>query len=1693
MPRRRLQRSEQGLEDQAGQARSRKNQARTQVRHKRSTENARSSLEQAQSSSRTQPNAAADSAQDDYTVEERVGDASVRRQTRISFPVVSSRSGDSSVFARHATQDDAVRQAHLQRRQSEPSSDLESSRSDARPHGATSSPGTHNPLQPDDVSISLATNLAGTTLTDRVVTEVAVRQVGDSASPAAAKSSTSTRRSRPPSSRSGVSRQPGQRSITSFLTDERPSRERTAPSSLASTALPTTRLQEEEAQELDWANTASPGQQDLTDWHSSAPQSTPSGTEGSAFRQFHSPRDDHASLDGASEQVVGTTYTIHQLPPGNAQQRRSHRSASESDESSPSREQWVVQAVPQVTAARLSDQLDSSESEPETGGAAARGDARGIRLDRQADSSSRSADYTPASSAFAQQKVIDSARFVGCTCSGEARQRTLTQATEGDDMLNFTRRWQHELQIPDVLEEVSAAQAPVTFTPEEAARAPWTAILAGMPTRRDGEVGTDDLTQRRQLSLERSCLLRRERPRDVRVERTWDIDAFILPIRSLAAFDSGINFSYLPRVTKTIDKSWHIPVPGLGVRPDECKHLRLGQPTAAAAFDIFIFFPNLPVGPKNKYNKAQSAAQRINARCYLNSGEQQEWIDSVLMPSLRDVYPDDVLQHHPRSFAEARDRSRARQKETVTTKDRAFAEYFYTLPNTDGSALSSLWAHVETRLQRLDPRWHGAVLIAQTYGCKLSYRSESISTLRQSVLHYLQHTFDLGMIDMDRAFVDLAYEDIAYKASGSDDPLVCLWRTSCHEADVRQLGLTGAQYFNWQFTADVTSSRVEPGKTSLHRAGGLAYIQSYNLIKDAFTCPDRKATAAFGDPAFRSLAYTDAALSDFQKINRPGCVDPHTRRRALKAFTAVVSRTRNAIQVNASSKTPFGVRQEYRINWRLFVDLQPPSSQPSIDDGAHRPFYVLRKTHVFNFIRAEVNRWLFAIYAVQSAVRWQGVGGAMRDALADQHARAAMLNALMHCLEIAISDGCIAQFSRLGQSEYKKIKDNKPNQARAQRVWTAAPVHVGGGLVDLGNPEGSDAEDGSDVTEHSSDTQAGGTRLSTRYRRGLGLIETMCKTNRPWLPLELFSWDRLRFKADRICLTSFVTKDYREKYARSDKLSREDLFRDFVDKQLRTVSEVQARSWPDGSSREVNTVIESLYQLVFFRFANYLLAHLAKTSHLDCINLALNVGERSGHYGLSYDLVRRATGCAPVISEARARGGNNSAPGGFSDFENTWETRVKLLFSWDDGFKRPVWENGPWREWTRYIHSSMQYHWGGDIADRWLDHVGEYGRRYLTILPKYEGDKLYQVQKAPRNISKALQEQRKERKHLKWVAAQPLEWRDMIKGRVRATANYRRDDWLLITDQSGVPRNGLELVYEMYPSLLKGKPFTLISDVIGKVEDDDSDPSNRDEPPPSGRQSPDSIASDEHDTSDAAERTPIPRPRTPAQSANVGRALIRHASRHAQSWAQGRSQNVVPAERRVDFVRLVPMVGNARPLQDVRSRHVNQAADAPFHALSAGESVHQLPQSARSRQRPRESIFSRFARPATPTKPTDTAHYSHSPMDNHVERSSVPRTFVTQLERGASPLPASAQHPVCETVVRGPHASIRAAEHPMEETRSLPKRQRPQSGGSDVRNGRLLTDFMSAHRAGAAARAAKRTARQDEAAIDLMRGQRWAE
>lgn len=1009
----------------------------------------------------------------------------------------------------------------------------------------------------------------------------------------------------------------------------------------------------------------------------------------------------------------------------------------------------------------------------------------------------------PQATDYSRQQLQGSFTLTGCRCDRSNGQRTLEDCNTGVSIRQFadeTLAGNPTIpgsKVPDILALVARHGRLPTYTPETVGAVNWQYLLAGVSSLDRSDRPDPLQPTNSQMSLERSCLYHTPQGHGVlAVERWWDIDAVLMPLHSLQAHRHGVQICYSPRFGSTISSDLHTPVTPAGIRPVNCKHIRLFRGVGATGFSTYICFPNLPVA-----HTRRAGRQDILQRCTLTKDEQTYLIDRVVLRAIRAVYPSRITNHHPRTWREANDRAYQRMRENVSSGDRSFQEHTYDLPGyldrDTGKPLERLWTRICEFLQQgTDARFRGAELVTITYGCKNRYHSRSFDTLRTLLQQQLADTFDMEHVNLPYSIVDLAYEDSFTQPSGPDGegpprPLFAVHRSSCLGAEADRLGAT-TQTFSWHGTADAASMRVQPRSESALREGGFYFLQAYSTAKDLFASVDRSTGLPFEEPGFRGIPFTQATFDQFFRDFRSRQSLPPSRRRILRALKACITRVHYGLRAAVRSHLGTMPRKEARVCWDLFMTGEPETDQPALltgEESTHWPYYILDPTDVFAYIRAQTNRWLYAICAVQSTCPPVAADGQLASSLLEQHAASAVMSCLFDVLSLTVNSGQVTRYKRIAEAQYYRT--------------------------------GEDPDDRSG--DESDNSRSGRSATGGDARRGLALRSSLRQSNLFWLPADLLWWAQLRFDPAVLIQTAYGST-YLHSQVRGPTAKVVQVFQGLVAQFVDTYiaageddeSELEGAA-PGIKWHALGPLCESLYELCFFGYTNWLLQQLhgqdarhggPRLPQLD--SDLVTAEERVGAWGLSYDLIRRATGHQPVIGVARS-GGGQSAPGGFSDFPLTWDARVRLLFNWDDGFERANWADSRWRRWTRYCYDSVQARLGATLADHWIGGIGAASIPYLMILPAYEKGKMYQSVKRPKNISLQLQEARRAAGYtLKWYAAQPEDWDPgMLADEIPQL------EWQLIRREKGHDvQNQLERIRRRAPELVTGSRFVHIDNLI---------------------------------------------------------------------------------------------------------------------------------------------------------------------------------------------------------------------------------------------------------------------------------------
>ncbi|KAH7111530.1 hypothetical protein EDB81DRAFT_829133 [Dactylonectria macrodidyma] len=547
----------------------------------------------------------------------------------------------------------------------------------------------------------------------------------------------------------------------------------------------------------------------------------------------------------------------------------------------------------------------------------------------------------------------------------------------GQPVLNLEQMAGHwkNLGVPDSIGPTPLASE---MDEEQITWPEWSSILSGGDTRPN-------------LDIERSQIS------STSIDRTWDVDS-IFSWASCLSINRGLYVSYHPPISRNISSNVHLSHhdKALHLIP----HLRIGSGRQSPQFGVYVFFPGM--------------AHVCRTTSYLTDDERRLWIDRLFLPAIRRSCPPDVLQHHPRSFDDVKSKAHSRRRELCSGIVQSNIDMHHYLPQ---EYLEAIWRYMTESTE--DPglvKFRGMFIVVSAKNIKLEARSSTFHECRSKITTHLHQVLGWSKADLSRTWIDVGVEDTATHGSST-----FLFKSRCLEPWIgslrhsRQAPLVSSEEFNWNLTGQAGSARAETRKTHPLRRGGIAYAQRYNVNKELFATAAKRDQGLFGEPQLEGLtcppSLLDAWIVAARQYRSAGVATASKAapqlKRLRKAFESMKARIRHAL--DASTQTSFGVREEYRISWKLFMAINPSTAQPS---GNHRPYWVLPTAHVNNFMRWEFNRWLSAIDFVRAR-------GSRRDADWEVHQRnMIMATILLRSLKASVNCHHVARRSQMFKGQY---------------------------------------------------------------------------------------------------------------------------------------------------------------------------------------------------------------------------------------------------------------------------------------------------------------------------------------------------------------------------------------------------------------------------------------------------------------------------------------------------------------------------------------------------------------------------------------------------------------------------------------------------------------------------------------------------
>lgn len=466
-----------------------------------------------------------------------------------------------------------------------------------------------------------------------------------------------------------------------------------------------------------------------------------------------------------------------------------------------------------------------------------------------------------------------------------------------------------ETGLPDVLHQPMEAPIPPPQDPL------WKKVLTG---------GPDRPTLNMNLS-NRSPLPRIQR---------FDIDAFIAEARSFQAL-RGMRFSYYPRPMQNAHKPLHIWFHSQ--RLHRCRHIRFAEGLHDQHLWVHVAFPRMP----------------WKKETYLSGVQHERWIDQVVLPSLREVLPPSMMQHLPPTWAHGAGKVRAKNNEHRSRDVGGFTPIHYAVP---GNYLPGLWERMLAKLA--DPslaEFRGMFMMLQVYGTKLVWNHERFSALRDDFLHQLQSLVRVEHLNLSKTFVDIGKEYI------TPDPVhIHWWKRCCLQhwwESMTPENHTRARFYPVNGLRDVAMMTIEPSQKHPMHAQGLVYAQRYNSYKEII---DARTVYPFTNKNIESLLVPTDLLQLWAQAGGSVGRSKQIKNLVVEAGFRSYQRSKSRVDLSlrAAEGHSFGTREEYRVSWELFQQL-------NLDRSPHQPnhafpYLSIPTSDAVRFMRWQLNRWLGA-------------------------------------------------------------------------------------------------------------------------------------------------------------------------------------------------------------------------------------------------------------------------------------------------------------------------------------------------------------------------------------------------------------------------------------------------------------------------------------------------------------------------------------------------------------------------------------------------------------------------------------------------------------------------------------------------------------------------------------------------------------
>ena len=471
-------------------------------------------------------------------------------------------------------------------------------------------------------------------------------------------------------------------------------------------------------------------------------------------------------------------------------------------------------------------------------------------------------------------------------------------------------------------------------------------------------------------------------------EMAFDIDSLIGHVKCLSAFQYGIKISFDPMVTLNLTKPLHVRVNSYTLH--KTPHLCFGSSMTNNNLRLYVFFPKI---------KQEGDGE---GGTFTTMENRRIWIDELFLPASHAICPPIVQHHLPHSYAHGRGKMLARSTENKSKVIGRVETIHYLL---HGRYLKDIWQHMLRTVKRRHLQdFSDMFLIVNGKNLKMSYQDEKFRRCRRSFVEDLCMHLNMEKLNLKQTWVDVGREVVS-----CDEAKTFLWKACCLRSWARSFSPKGSSagvssaFYHWNMTRDAGSMTVELRAKNPLRRGGIVYAQRYNIVKELW---DAQGTYPFTSKALEGLLVPDSLSHLWQTVG--GAPNTWTPRHSWQIYEASKERVRHSMM--GAEPNTFGVREEYRITWDLFISLDMLKHWPSKIDIC--PFYQLSTWETLLFVRWQLNRWLSCMEYLQR-----------RSMVKDRSPEDIIVGTLLaHCIRAGINNEALSQDGNLWKDEWHTEK-----------------------------------------------------------------------------------------------------------------------------------------------------------------------------------------------------------------------------------------------------------------------------------------------------------------------------------------------------------------------------------------------------------------------------------------------------------------------------------------------------------------------------------------------------------------------------------------------------------------------------------------------------------------------------------------------